>query len=66
MAVLPGVSMITRAPTIKKGLWSGKSGGVAPCDLNHQAAHVDDPAMYLDAVEFVKLFGQRLHAEIGL
>ncbi len=31
-------------------------------DLDHQAAHPDDPAIGLDSVELRDLFGQRLHA----
>ena len=49
--------MITRAPT---------HGVQRYCDLNHQPAHAGDPSIDLDAVEFVNLFGQRLHAAIGL
>ena len=32
-----------------------------PGDFDHQAAHADDPAIDLDAVEFVDLFGERFH-----
>ena len=32
-------------------------------DLDHQAAHADDAAVDLDAVQFGDLFGQSLHAD---
>ena len=31
------------------------------CDFHHQPAHANDAAVDLDAVQFVDLFGQRLH-----
>ena len=48
-----GVSMTTRAPT---DIACRRPGG-----LDHQAAHADDTAVDLDAVEFVDLFGECLH-----
>ena len=32
-------------------------------DLHHQAAHADDAAIYVDAVDVADLFGERLHCE---
>src|ERR1700733_11855066 len=53
---LPGASITTRAPTD-----IACSGG----NLDHQTAHADDAAINLDAVEFVNLFGERLHGATG-
>jgi hypothetical protein len=50
---LPGVSIITRAPT--------DIACSGPATSNHQPAHADNAAVDLDAVKFVDLFGQRLH-----
>src|SRR5207248_10363866 len=33
------------------------------CDLHHQAAHADHPAIYIDAVDIADLLGKRLHCE---
>ena len=32
-------------------------------DLDHQAAHADDAAIYIDAVDIADLFRERLHCE---
>jgi hypothetical protein len=34
-----------------------------PGDLDHQSAHPDDTAIYVDAVDVVELLGERLHCE---
>ena len=33
------------------------------CDLDHQAAHADDAAIYIDAIDVGDLFGECLHCE---
>jgi hypothetical protein len=52
------VSMMTRAPPT----WHAARAR----DFDHQAAHADHPAVYLNTVEFVNLFGQRLHGAIAV
>ncbi len=47
--------MTTRAPT--------DMACKRPGDLDHQAAHADDAAVNLDAVEFLDLLAQSLHAD---
>ena len=49
------------APGLDHDPGADRHGMEGARDLDHEAAHADDPAIDLDPVELADLFGQRFH-----